>query len=330
MKNELTFAEAILEAQKYILASNPNVVLMGQLVDSPGGVFGTTKGLIDIFGSSRVIDYPPAEQLMTASAIGMAISGIKPILVHQRVDFMLYSLDAIVNWLALWNFKSGDVSEVPILIRIIVGKGWGQGPQHSKSLHTWFGQLPDINVVMPTNSSTAYWSIREHFNQSKPTIMIEPRNVFGQKSFVDFETGIPSILNQSFVEIDGSDLTIAYVGGARTQVFEAASQLKSRHDIQAEVIDINSISNPNHEIIFESLLKTKKLLVVDPTWSRYSVSSEIISNIAQRNLSELRILYKRLNWPNSFVPMSSVLENQFYTQTENIVDESLKLMDGLP
>jgi pyruvate/2-oxoglutarate/acetoin dehydrogenase E1 component len=330
MKKELTYAESILEAQKCILANNPNAVLVGQLVDSPGGVFGTTKGLVDIFGSSRVIDYPPAEQLMTASAIGMAISGMKPILVHQRVDFMLYSIDAIVNWLALWNFKSGDISEVPILIRIIVGKGWGQGPQHSKSLHTWFGQLPDINVVMPTNSSTAYWSIIEHFNQSKPTIMIEPRNVFGQKSNVDFASGIPNILNQSFIEVEGSDLTIAYVGGTRTQVYDAVSQLESIHQIKAEVIDINSISNPNHEVIFTSIQKTKKILIVDPTWSKYSVSSEIISNIAQRNIEKPKFLFKRLNWPNSFVPMSSALENQFYTQTEDIVKESLKLVSQLP
>ena len=123
---------------------SPDVVLLGQLVDTKAGIFGTTTGLVDKYGGERVQDFPVAENLMTATAMGASLTGLRPVIVHQRLDFMIYSLDAIVNWLSLWRFKSNGKSAMPVTIRAIVGKGWGQGPQHSKSLHAWFAHLPGL------------------------------------------------------------------------------------------------------------------------------------------------------------------------------------------
>lgn len=120
---------------------SPDVMVLGQLVDYRSGVFGTTTGLVERFGVDRVQDFPVAESVMTSTALGLALVGMRPVLVHQRLDFMLYSMDAIVNWMSLWRFKSDGKSGVPVTIRAIVGKGWGQGPQHSKSLHAWFAHL---------------------------------------------------------------------------------------------------------------------------------------------------------------------------------------------
>src|SRR5438105_15088517 len=135
MNRQLSYAQAINEALHQAMSLSDKVVVLGQLVDYKSGVFGTTTGLVEKFGPDRVQDFPVAENLMTATAMGASLVGMRPILVHQRLDFMLYSFDAIVNWLALWRFKSNGTSNMRVTIRAIVGKGWGQGPQHSKSLH---------------------------------------------------------------------------------------------------------------------------------------------------------------------------------------------------
>ncbi len=131
----LTYAAAINEALTQAMDLSHDVIVLGQLVDYHSGVFGTTTGLAKRYGADRVQDFPVAEGVMTSTAAGAALVGLRPVLVHQRLDFMLYSLDAIVNWLALWRFKSNGDSNMPVTIRAIVGKSWGQGPQHSKSLH---------------------------------------------------------------------------------------------------------------------------------------------------------------------------------------------------
>ncbi|MBC8391802.1 MAG: alpha-ketoacid dehydrogenase subunit beta, partial [Deltaproteobacteria bacterium] len=132
---KLNYGQAINEALFQAMELDPAVIVVGQLVDYGSGIFGTTTGLADRYGTERVQDVPVAESVMTAAAIGEAVVGIRPVLVHQRLDFLLYSLDAIVNWMSLWRFKSNGHCSLPITIRAIVGKGWGQGAQHSKSLH---------------------------------------------------------------------------------------------------------------------------------------------------------------------------------------------------
>ena len=130
-----SYAEALREGLSQAMELSERVCVLGQLVDS---LANTSVARM----SDRVQDFAVAESAMTAAAMGAAIAGMRPVLVHHRLDFMLYSLDAIVNWLSLWRFKSNSGSGIPLIIRAIVGKGWGQGPQHSKSLHAWFAHLP--------------------------------------------------------------------------------------------------------------------------------------------------------------------------------------------
>ena len=138
MVKNMSYAESINQALFQAMDSDKSVAVIGQLVDYSPGVFGTTIGLAEKFGLDRVIDFPVAESLMTSKSIGMAIDGMRPVLVHQRLDFSMYAMDAIINWMSLWKFKSGGKNNLPITIRAVIGKGWGQGPQHSKSL--WLHQ----------------------------------------------------------------------------------------------------------------------------------------------------------------------------------------------
>src|SRR5438045_2929232 len=138
---QLSYAEAIAQATAQAMELSRDVLLIGQLIDYSPGVFGTTTGLGERFGKERVLDFPVAESAMTAAGMGAALAGMRPVLIHHRLDFMVYSMDALVNWISLWRFKSNGESRVPVTIRAIIGKGWGQGPQHSKSLHAWFAHL---------------------------------------------------------------------------------------------------------------------------------------------------------------------------------------------
>ena len=173
MLRQLSYAEAILEATDQAMAISKEVILLGQLVDTQSGIFGTTTGLVDKYGSERVQDFPVSENLMTAMAMGASLTGIRPILCHQRLDFMIYSLDAIVNWLALWRFKSNMKSSMPVTIRTIVGKGWGQGPQHSQSLESIFANIPGLKVVCPSNPYNAKGLLISSIEDNNPVIFLK-------------------------------------------------------------------------------------------------------------------------------------------------------------
>src|SRR5258708_26155348 len=132
---EISYGDALNQGLRQAMELDDGVIVLSQLVDYAPGVFGSTSGLVERFGAARVRDFPVSESAMTAAAIGGALAGLRAVLVHHRLDFMLYSMYAIVNCMALGRFKSTKQSSLPIVIRAIVGRGWGQGPQHSKSLH---------------------------------------------------------------------------------------------------------------------------------------------------------------------------------------------------
>src|SRR5689334_1567832 len=183
-RTRLSFAQAINAATRQAMDMDPNVFVYGIGVDGLSGVFGTTTGLVDKFGAKRVFDTPIAEAGLSAIAAGAANMGLRPVLVHQRLDFMLYAVDQIVNWMAPWRFMSGGTAKMPVTIRAIVGKGWGQGPQHTKSLHTWFAHVPGLQVVMPASPSDAKGLLLSSIMSDDPTLFIEGRSLFSMREEV--------------------------------------------------------------------------------------------------------------------------------------------------
>jgi acetoin:2,6-dichlorophenolindophenol oxidoreductase subunit beta len=212
---ELTYAQAINEALTQAMELCPEVLVLGQLVSySKAGIFGTTSGLVERFGGDRVQDFPVAESVMTTTAIGAALAGMRPVLVHQRQDFMFYSFDAIANWLALWRFKSGGKSALPVVIRTVVGKGWGQGPQHSKSVHAWFAHLPGLRVAMPATPHDAKGLLLESILGENPVIFIEHRSLFSMKGHVP-EKPYRVRFGQGAIRRAGWDVTLVALRIAR-------------------------------------------------------------------------------------------------------------------
>ena len=303
---KLTYAEAINQGMHQAMELNEDVIVMGQLIDYKPGVFGTTVGLIEKFGKKRVRDFPVAESLMTSAGIGAAVAGQRVILVHIRIDFMMYSLDAVVNWLSLWRFKSNNESNVPLVIRAIVGRGWGQGPQHSKSFHSWFAHLPGIRVAMPATAFDAKGLLLESIFGEDPSIIIEHRALFNLKDQVPTEP-YRVRYGKAIIRKEGKDVTLVAIGCSVIDALKAAKNLEDE-GISVEVIDPRTLTPLDRDTISKSVLKTKRLVVVDPGWHSFGASSEIIASISEKNIHKMKANPIRITLPDSHTPMSVSLE----------------------
>ena len=321
---ELTYSAAIREGLAQAMDLSEKVIILGQLVDSKAGVFGTTSGLVDVFGTNRVQDFPVAEGLMTSSAIGAALAGMRPVLVHQRLDFMLYSLDAIGNWLSLWRFKSNGLSDVPVTIRAVVGKGWGQGPQHSKSLHAWFTHLPGLRVAMPSTAQDVKGLLLESIFGEVPSIIVEDRSLFSMTDHVP-EKPYRVRFGEACVRCTGVDVTVVAIGGLVPASIRAAKTL-GFESVSVEVIDPRTLTPLDIDTILNSVRKTRRLLVVDPGWRSAGVSAEVISSVCERLGADLACNPKRVCLPDSHTPMSSSLEKEYYPDENTIVNAVLSML----
>jgi pyruvate/2-oxoglutarate/acetoin dehydrogenase E1 component len=324
MARQLSYANAILEATDQAMSLCRDVIVLGQLVDTKAGIFGTTTGLVDKHGPERVQDFPVAENLMTATAMGASLAGLRPVIAHQRLDFMIYSLDAIVNWLALWRFKSNGKSAMPVTIRAIVGKGWGQGPQHSKSLHSWFGHLPGLRVAIPATAYDAKGLLLESIFSETPTILIEGRSLYSMMDFVP-EESYRIRFGRAAIRKTGQDATIVALGMMVPLALRAAVILE-REGIDVEVIDPRTISPLDRQTICDSAGKTGRLLVADPGWRSFGAGSEIIASVAETVGERLVAKPVRITLPDSHTPMSSALERKYYPDEDQLVQTVRSLM----
>lgn len=317
-----SYAEALNQGLSQAMELCDRVVVIGQLVDYKPGVFGTTTGLVEKFGPERVLDFPVAEGLMTSAAIGAAIAGMRPVLVHHRLDFMLYSLDAIVNWLSLWRFKSNNESGLPVVIRAIVGKGWGQGPQHSKSLHAWFAHLPGLRVAVPATAFDAKGLLLESIFGEDPAIIIEHRSMFGLSDAVPTQP-YRVRYGEAVMRRKGKDITLAAIGMMVPLALRAAARL-AEQSIEAEVIDLRTVAPLDSASVCASVAKTGRLLVADPTWCTGSVAAEVIAAVCEQEGRSLKANPARVCFPDSHTPMSSALEAAYYPDEDTIVTKVLE------
>lgn len=321
----LSYAKAINEALGQSMTLSDDVVIFGQLVDYPSGIFGTTTGLADQFGVNRVQDFPVSENLMTATAMGAALAGLRPVVVHQRLDFMLYSLDAIANWLALWYFKSAGKSDMPVTIRAIVGKGWGQGPQHSKSLHAWFAHIPGLRVAVPATAHDAKGLLMESIFSQTPAVFIEGRSLFAMAEDVP-EKPYRVRFGQAVVRRAGTDLTLVAIGSMVPAALRAADLLGSE-GVSVEVVDPRTISPLDTDSICGSVSKTRRLLVADSAWRSFGVASEVVTQVVERFGSEMKAKPVRVCLPDSHTPMSSALEKVYYPDEVALLGAVHRMLD---
>jgi pyruvate/2-oxoglutarate/acetoin dehydrogenase E1 component len=277
-------AETIRACQENLLESYRDTLIFGLGVNDPKRVFGTTTGLVERFGGNRVFETPTAENSSMGIAVGLAISGFKPIVVHQRLDFFLLAMDQLVNSAAKWRFMFGDAYDTAIVIRLIVGRGWGQGPTHSQNLHAWFTHIPGLRVFFPTFADD-FKTIFDHaFNQKFPVVLIEDRWVHSTEQSVmktKVKFGEARLLSQ------GGDLSLITFG-FNTILGMQVSEFYKKLGIQIDHIDLVSLKPIDFEKIFNSVAKTGRLVIIDSGFEISSLGSYISHEVNKRFFKELK------------------------------------------
>lgn len=317
MNRELKFFEALREATELCMESDPSVYVTGLGTTDPKGIFGTTLGLEERFGAERVFDMPTSENGMTGIVIGSAINGMRPIMTHQRLDFFLLALDQLINNAAKWHFMFNGQASVPLVIRLIVGRGWGQGPQHSQSFHSLFAHVPGLKVVAPALPSDAKGMLISAIEDNNPVVFIEHRwlhNCFG-----DVPEGIYRVpLDKANIARVGGDVTLVASSHMTIEALEAA-QILAREGIDAEVVDLRSLNPIDSNTILASVQKTGRVLVLDGDWKSAGLAGEIVALISEALFDSLKVAPRRLTYPDTYVPTSHILAAEYYPNAYDIV-----------
>ena len=317
MARKLTYAKAINEALSQAMEIDSSVICYGLGVDDPKGIFGTTLGLQERFGENRVFDMPASENAMTGVAIGASLNGIRPVMSHQRIDFFLLAMDQLVNNAAKWHYMFGGQAAVPITIRLVTGRGWGQGPTHSQNLQAWFAHIPGLKVVMPTTASDAKGLLLSSIFDHNPVIYLEHRwlhNLEGDVPEEDF--GVPLGKAQRLKE--GKDVSIVSFSYMTVEALHACDVLKNQ-SMSCDLIDLRTIKPIDWEMIFASVRKTGKLVVLDTGSETGSIAGEIIARVSMECFSSLKQSPQRIALPDFPTPTSQSLTKDFYKRAEDIV-----------
>jgi pyruvate dehydrogenase E1 component beta subunit len=318
------YSEAILEAIDQLMELDPRIYLMGLGVPDAKGIFGTTTGLAQKYGPARVLDMPTSENAMTGIAIGSALMGMRPIMTHQRVDFFLLALDQLINNGAKWHYMFGGKMGAPLVIRLIIGRGWGQGPQHSQTLQALFAHIPGLKVVMPSNPYDAKGLLVAALEEDNPVIYIEHRWLHGIDGHVPQEIyRIP--LGQAKVVQEGSDVTLVALSHMTLEAFRAIPFLE-REGISVELIDVRSLKPLDTKTILRSIQKTGRLVVADPDWKSGGFAGEIVAMAVEEVLGAFKAPPIRITYPDSYTPTSWALANHYYPTSREIASKILTMM----
>ncbi|MEE8573844.1 MAG: alpha-ketoacid dehydrogenase subunit beta [Thermodesulfobacteriota bacterium] len=320
----LCYSEALREAQAQLLSSDERVFIMGEGIDDPGGVFGSTTDLHKEFGDERVFDTPLAENGLTGIAMGAALAGLRPILVHMRIDFMPLTMDQIINHAAKWHYMFGGKVHVPLIIRSIVGRGWGSAAQHSQNLHALFAHVPGLRVVMPTTPYDAKGMLMAASADGNPVIFIEHRWLYGHMGHVPEEPYTVPI-GKAIVRRAGSDVTIAAISHMAAEATKAAETL-AEEGIEAELIDMRSMRPLDTDTVIESVKKTGRLIIADTGWKSCGIGAEITTRVVEEAFGALKAPVVRINTAEVPTPASSVLEDAYYPGASDVVTAAKKLV----
>jgi pyruvate dehydrogenase E1 component beta subunit len=325
-ERQITFAQAVCEATAQAMQLDPSVVLIGQGTRDAGGIFGTVSGLFERHGPERVIEMPLSENALTGVCMGAALAGLRPVYVLQRADFLFLTLDQLLNHVAKWRFTFGGKAKVPLTIRAIIGKGWGQGPQHSQSPHATLAHYPGLRVVMPAHPSDAKGLLLNSIFGDDPVLFLEARALHGKTAPVAEEPFVVPF-GRARVVREGSDVTLAALSYLVPEAEQAAEAL-ARDGIQAEVIDLVSVSPVDWATLGRSVEKTGRLVVADLSWAPCGFASEISAEIGERFFGKLRAPVARVTLPFHPTPTAAPLEAQFYPRAETIAARGLALVRG--
>lgn len=322
----INHVDALREALTYKMDEDPNVFLLGQGVDDPGGMFGVTKEFKEVYGAVRVFDTPVSEDGMTGICVGAAMTGMRPVYFHNRPDFLLLTFNQLVNHASKMHWMDNGQNKVPIVVWSAIGRGWGSGPQHSQAIQGLLLSVPGLKIVMPSTPYDAKGLMITAINDNNPVIIIEHRWLMKRSSAVPNENyAIP--FGQGVYRRHGKDMTVVGVSQAIDLALTAANELE-KEDIYAEVIDLRTIRPLDEHIILESVAKTGRLMVVDTGWATGGVCAEIGCLVAEKGFSYLKAPVKRVGLPECPSPAGYDLEQLYYPNVNTMKQAMTALLKG--
>jgi len=321
-----TYRDGLAVAMRSALTDHPNTIIIGQGVTDFKGIFGTTTDLQKEF-PGRVIETPLSEDAVTGICIGAALNGLYPVNIHIRADFGLLAANQLINMAAKYRYMFGGLFNVPMMVRMVIGRSWGQGAQHSQSLQSLFAHIPGLLVLMPSTPEAivrSYAHAVEHHRG--PVIMFEHRLMYDLSFNASHR---PPVVNPfaSRLEREGSDVTIVATSIMVLEALRAATYLAD-FGIQCEVIDLHNISNPDRGLIMASLAKTGRLVVADTSWLAYGVAAEICRIVAETDPTVLKAPVVNLGMAPSPCPTAKALEDIYYPDLHRTIDSVACLVRG--
>ena len=322
-ERQINYAQALREGLDQAMSQDPRVIVIGEGVPDPKAIFGTTAGLRERFGGERVFDMPLSENGATGFCIGAALSGMRPVMVHQRIDFALLAMDQLVNNAAKWHYMFNGKASVPLVVRVIIGRGWGQGPQHSQSLQGLFAQIPGLRVVMPTTAHDAKGMLMAAIADNNPVIFIEHRWLHGVNDEVP-EAAYQVPLDQAKVLHAGADVTVAAFSFMALEALLAARAL-ALEGLSLEVVDMRSVRPLDVPAVLQSVRKTGRLLVADTGSQTGGAGAELISQVVAQGFDALRAAPVRVASPDHPAPSSPFMAETYYPTALTLAHATLAL-----
>ena len=321
---QLTYAQAIREAHAQLLREDPRVFICGQGVWNP---WYAGKSLLDLdkeFGRERVLDCPVSENATTAAGIGAAIAGMRPIVFHARMDFMLLAVDPIVNQAANWSYLFGGQVGVPIVVRCVINRGGEQGAQHSQAVQAFFAHVPGLKVVMPATPYDAKGLLIAAVRDGNPVMYIDDRRLYDASGDVPEEMyEVP--IGKAVLGRVGKDVTLV-AGSAMVPESLKAAKVLEQLGIEVEVIDLRSIKPWDRNLVFSSVGKTGRLVITDAAWQTGGIAADIAATVAAEVFHALRAPILRVCLPDVPAPTSGALEEAYYIGADQIVAAVQKVL----
>jgi pyruvate dehydrogenase E1 component beta subunit len=310
-KRNISFIKAINEAIFSEMKRNKNLVTFGLGINDPKRIFGSTKGLVEKFGKDRVFDVPTSENSLTGIGLGLSLGGNPVLITHQRADFFLLAFDQLINSISKWNYMfDGNSGLVNITIRLIVGRGWGQGPTHSQNLQSVFSHFPGLRVVIPTTPYDAKGLLISSLRDPNPVIFLEHRWLHNSEGNVPKNSYLLN-LEKSKVLKKGKDITIISIS-YMTAEFKNIYKYLEEINIDFEHIDLICSKPLDFKTILKSVKKTGRILVLDTGFKTNSISSEIISLVSENCFNYLKCKPMKITVPDVPEPASYGLTKFYY------------------
>src|SRR5262245_9519139 len=308
------------------MAEDSSVIVFGLDVDDPKAIQGTTRGLLEKYGPERVFGTPLSEDAMTGPAVGMALAGLRPIHVHIRMDFLMLSMNQLVNVAAKSRYMYGGQVQVPMVVRCMIGKSWGQGAQHSQGLYPLFMNIPGLKIVAPTTPYDAKGCLVQAIRDNDPVLYVEHRILHFQKGPVP-EESFTVAPGRARVVARGDDVTLVGISYMQVECLRAQRYLQSV-GVGAEVIDPIWLSPLDIDTIVDSVRKTGCLCVVDNGWTNCGAGAEIASRVVERLQGSRDLRIRRLGFAPATCPPTPPLEELYYPNGRTIATAAYELVRG--